>query len=281
MKPRISILVLVTAYLGYYLGLRSLGYHMTALSSWVTLVNLLFGTFLTSSGAAVLNQFVERGFDAMMDRTKNRPIPTGKISSRNALWFGILLSVIGVLYLLITTNLLTSILSLATILLYLFLYTPMKRITTWNTVLGSIPGAIPPLGGWTAATGSLDAPAWVLFGILFCWQIPHFLAIAIIYAQDYSRGGFKMLPSQYPNSNHTIYHILFFTIALIGTSAGLFILKMAGIIYAVGAGLLGLMFLIYAFNLLGEQNNRNARKLMFASIIYLPILLLLIIIGQF
>lgn len=279
MKPRISALVLITSYLGFYLGLRSQGQLMLDAASWIRLAHLLLGSFLAASGAAVLNQYIERVPDGKMKRTQNRPLPAGRIRPGDALVFGIFLSTAGILYLVFSINLITGFLSFLTVALYLFLYTPMKRITTWNTIIGSIPGALPPLGGWTAATGSLDAPAWIGFGILFCWQIPHFLAIAIIYSKDYPRGGFKMLPSEYPTSNQTIYHILFFIIALIGTSIGLFILKLGGIIYAVGAGLAGLIFLIYGLNLVGDQTNRNARYLLLASIVYLPVLLILILIS--
>ena len=182
------------------------------------------------------------------------------------------------LYILI--NPLTAWISASTILLYIFVYTPSKRITTWNTIIGSIPGALPPVGGWTAATGSLDAPAWILFGILFCWQMPHFLAIAIIYATDYERGGFKMLPTIYPESRRTSYVILFFTVALLITSLGLYIIKVAGIFYAVSAAVLGTAFFIVALQVIMNSTRKNARRLMLASIIYLPVLLIIILIER-
>jgi protoheme IX farnesyltransferase len=153
-------------------------------------------------------------------------------------------------------------------------------MTTWNTIIGSIPGALPPVGGWVAATVSLAQPAWILFGILFCWQMPHFLAIAIIYAADYEKGGFKMLPTIYPESKRTSYVILFFTVALLITSLGLYILKVAGIFYAVGAALLGVAFLMVALKVIMESNKKNARRLMLASIIYLPLLLIIILIER-
>tara|TARA_B100000401_G_scaffold438211_1_gene385892 strand:- start:3905 stop:4381 length:477 start_codon:yes stop_codon:yes gene_type:complete len=156
----------------------------------------------------------------------------------------------------------------------------MKRFSTLNTLIGSVPGAIPPMGGWTAATGSLSEGSWVLFGILFCWQMPHFMAIAILYAKDYKQGGFKMLPSEYPGSKHTNYHILFFTIALLGTSIGLFALKLVGIFYIVGAAIIGMLFLSVALKVFYNINDNNARQLLYASFIYLPILLLLIILDK-
>jgi protoheme IX farnesyltransferase len=279
-KPRITLLVLVTAYLGYYLGLRSQGDHMVSLESWLILFYLILGTWATSAGAAVLNQVMERRHDAKMARTKNRPLVMGKISPMNALVFGISLSLCGCVFLYYLINPLTAWISVATVFLYILIYTPSKRITTWNTIIGSIPGALPPVGGWVAATGSLAPPAWILFGILFCWQMPHFLAIAIIYAADYEKGGFKMLPSIYPESKRTSYVILFFTIALLITSLGLYILKVGGVVYAVGAALLGVAFFMVALKVIMESNKKNARRLMLASIIYLPILLIIILIER-
>ena len=279
-KPRITMLVLVTAYLGYYLGLRSQGSHMATVESWLILFYLILGTWATSAGAAVLNQVIERRQDAKMTRTKNRPLVIGKIGPMNALIFGAFLSFGGCVVLYYLINPLTALISVATILLYILIYTPSKRISTWNTIIGSIPGALPPVGGWVAATGSLAPPAWILFGILFCWQMPHFLAIAIIYAADYEKGGFKMLPTIYPESKRTSYVILFFTVALLITSLGLYILKVAGIFYAVGAALRGVAFLMVALKVIMESNKKNARRLMLASIIYLPLLLIIILIER-
>ena len=279
-KPRIILLVLVTAYLGYYLGLRSQGIHMASVESWLILFYLILGTWATSAGAAVLNQVIERRHDAKMARTKNRPLVIGKIAPMNALVFGIILSLGGYVFLYYLINSLTAWISAATVLLYILIYTPSKRITTWNTIIGSIPGALPPVGGWVAATGSLAPPAWILFGILFCWQMPHFLAIAIIYAADYEKGGFKMLPSIYPESKRTSYVILFFTVALLITSLGLYILKVGGIVYAIGAALLGVAFFMVALKVIMESNKKNARRLMLASIIYLPLLLIIILIER-
>ncbi len=279
-KPRITLLVLVTAYLGYYLGLRSQGDHMVSVESWLILFYLILGTWATSAGAAVLNQVIERRHDAKMARTKNRPLVIGKISPMNALVFGMVLSLGGYVFLYYLINPLTAWISAATVFLYILIYTPSKRISTWNTIIGSIPGALPPVGGWVAATGSLAPPAWILFGILFCWQMPHFLAIAIIYAADYEKGGFKMLPSIYPESKRTSYVILFFTVALLITSLGLYILKVGGIVYAVGAALLGVAFFMVALKVIMESNKKNARRLMLASIIYLPLLLIIILIER-
>ena len=280
-KPRIILLVLVTAYLGYYLGLRSQDDHMNSIDSWIILFYLLLGTWATSACAAVLNQVIEVSQDSEMIRTKNRPLVKGKISIFQATVFGILLGTFGFFFLFIFINEITAWLSLLTILLYVFIYTPSKRITTWNTIIGSVPGALPPVGGWVASTGSLATPAWILFGILFCWQMPHFLAIAIIYSTDYERGGFKMLPTIYPESRRTSYVIMFFTIALLITSLGLYIVKVAGIFYAVSAAILGTAFFIVSLQVILHSSKKNARKLMFASIIYLPLLLIIILIERF
>ena len=279
-KPRITMLVLVTAYLGYYLALRSQGNHMHNLESWIVLFYLLLGTWATSASSAVLNQVLEQRQDAKMSRTKNRPLVQGTVKLVHALIFGLILSVCGFVLLYKLINPITAWISLSTIMLYIFVYTPSKRITTWNTIIGSIPGALPPVGGWTAATGSLDAPAWILFGILFCWQMPHFLAIAIIYAADYEKGGFKMLPTIYPESRRTSYVILFFTVALLITSLGLYIMKVAGIFYAVSAAVLGTAFFIVALQVIMNSSKKNARRLMLASIIYLPVLLIIILIER-
>ena len=280
LKPRLSLLVLVTAYLGFYLGIRSQGEYVFSCDELYLLFYLLFGIFLSSSGSIVLNQVIEKDHDAKMQRTKNRPIPKGKISPLVATIYGFSLIISGIVLLLFETNAITALLSFLTVISYLLIYTPMKRFSTLNTLIGSVPGAIPPMGGWTAATGSLSEGSWVLFGILFCWQMPHFMAIAILYAKDYEQGGFKMLPSEYPGSKHTNYHILFFTIALLGTSIGLFALKLVGIFYIVGAAIIGMLFLSVALKVFYNINDNNARQLLYASFIYLPILLLLIIIDK-
>tara|TARA_B100000029_G_scaffold489748_1_gene547815 strand:+ start:970 stop:1833 length:864 start_codon:yes stop_codon:yes gene_type:complete len=274
-KPRISLLVLLTGYLGYYLGLRYEGLY----NDYQILFFLLFGMFFSASGCAVLNQYLEKDFDAQMSRTKNRPIPSGRISPINALIFGAILSVFGVFFIYMTVNPLTAIICLLTVFLYLFVYTPSKRFSTLNTLIGSIPGALPVLGGWTAATNSLNSVSWILFSILFCWQIPHFLAIAIIYAKDYKKGGFKMLPSEYPNSRHTQYHVLFFSIAMVGTSLGLYFKNILDLGYLLGISIVGALFLVVVLQFLFKSSNRNAKKLMRATLFYFPLMFILIILD--
>ena len=267
-KINISLLVIVTCYIGYYLGLRTVGLKMVELQSIITFSFLISGTFFSSSGAGVLNQFIERKYDALMNRTKNRPIPSKKVSPQSALILGILFSILGPSILYIFVNSLTAIISLSTILIYLFIYTPSKRYTSFNTIIGSIPGALPPLGGWAAATGSLSLEAWMLFGILFCWQIPHFLSLAIIYKEDYKLGGFKMLPSISKNINVTSFQIIFFTMALIYSSSGIYVLNLTSLVYVVGAIILGVIFLLYSTTILFDSSEKSVKKIFIFSIIY-------------
>ena len=274
-KPRISLLVLLTGYLGYYLGSRSINNP----TNYENLIYLLIGMFLSSSGCAALNQYLEKDFDSQMKRTMGRPIPSGKISPISALLFGSILCVFGVFFIYQTINQLTAWICLLTTFLYLFIYTPSKRFSTLNTLIGSVPGALPVLGGWTAATNQLDEISWILFSILFCWQIPHFLAIAIIYAKDYKEGGFKMLPSEYPNSRRTQYHVLFFSIAMIGTSLGLYFKQILGQGYLFGISIISLFFLVIVLRFLRDSSHKNAKKLMVASIFYFPLMFFLIMLD--
>jgi len=281
LKLRISLLVIITSYLGYYLGLRSIHKNMMSIDSWIILLFLLIGVFFTSSGASILNQFIEIDSDAKMNRTKSRPLPKRKISPYNAMYLGLIASLLGSFILFYFVNSSTSILAMSTILIYVFIYTPIKRISVYNTFIGSIPGALPIVGGWVAATNNFDTPAWILFGILFCWQIPHFLSIAIIYSNDYARGGMKMYPTVYPESKKTSYLILFFTIALIVTTIGLYIIKLAGMYYAIGSAMIGIIFLFFSLLTMIDNTKNNARKLMIASILYLPALLVIIILDKY
>ncbi len=276
-KIRITLLVLVTSYLGYYLGLRYIGLQMIELESIMTFFHLFVGVFLTSSASSILNQYIEVKLDAKMLRTKFRPLPTKKINKKIALYSGLFLAVVGVLYLLVLVNLITSIISFLTIFSYVCIYTPSKTRSKWNTIIGSFPGALPPVGGWTAATGEINLPALILFSILFCWQIPHFLSLAIIYKDDYSRAGFQMLPSISKDLDSTLFQIVFFIMALIGSSVGIYFLNLTSFVYMLGAVLLGIVFLIYSANILFEQSNQRIKKLFIFSIIYLPLLMLLII----
>ena len=280
-KFNISILVMVTSYIGYYLGLRSRDLFMIEYESWYTLFLLLIGTFLSSSGAGVMNQYMERNYDSKMERTKTRPIPNNDISSRNALFIGLFLCFVGPFFLYYFINFLTCLISFSTIFIYLFIYTPSKRYTSLNTIIGSIPGALPPVGGWAAATGNISSESLMLFSVLFCWQIPHFLSLAIIYKDDYSRGGFKMLPSITKNVNYVTFQILFFTMALLYTSIGIYSMGITSYVYAIGALVLGIIFLFYSSSILFDYSPRKIRKIFIFSIIYLPILLIMILIDSY
>ena len=280
-KFNISILVLVTTYIGYYLGLRSQNLFMIEYESWNTLFLLLIGTFISSSGAGVMNQYIERNYDLMMDRTKYRPIPNNDIPHKKALLIGLSLCFIGPFFLYYFINLLTAIISCSTIFIYLFIYTPSKRYTSLNTIIGSVPGALPPVGGWAAATGSISSESLMLFGVLFCWQIPHFLSLAIIYKEDYSKGGFKMLPSITKNINYVTFQILFFTMALLYTSIGIYSLEITSYIYAIGALVLGIIFLFYSSSILFDYSSEKIKKIFIFSIIYLPVLLIMIVIDSY
>jgi len=276
-KPRIGLLVIITAYLGYYLGLRSGESHMLHSQEWITLIHLLLGMFLSCSGACAFNQIFERDIDSKMDRTKKRPLPLGKIKVANAYIFAICLFLFSTGYLYYFVNKGTSILSCITYLTYLFVYTPLKKRTTLNTLIGSIPGALPPIGGWMAATGSINSLSWILFAVLTCWQIPHFLSIAIIYSEDYKKGGLKMLPSVYPDRKITNIYIIFFTIALTCVSMGLLFIKGYGFIFASGSLLIGIIFIYFSTQLILSSSIKNAKRVFYYSIAYLPILIFLII----
>ena len=279
-KPRICMLVLVTAYLGYYMGLRHIGSYMLSSSEWITFFYLIIGTLLSSAGACALNQAIEYQSDAKMDRTSARPIPMGKISPLNGYIFGIVLSLLGVILLYIMISSLVAFLSFLTIFTYIFIYTPMKKVTYLNTLIGAIPGALPPIGGWFAATSETSSIVTALFGIMFCWQIPHFLSLAYMYSQDYKKGGFIMLPSLYSNQVQTRVHIVFFTLCLIFITFSLYYNKAVGNIYLLGNIFLSLLFIYYVSKFTLSANQKTAKGLFFASILYLPVLLVLVIINS-
>ena len=279
-KMNITILVVITSYLGYYLGLRYMDFIMVEYESWIIFLYLISGTFISSSGACILNQYFEVEFDKRMNRTKLRPLPTGSIKLKNALTLGLFFSFLGP-FILYKINFLTSLMSVLTILIYIVIYTPLKRYSSFNTIVGAIPGALPPLGGWVAATNQINVEGLLLFGILFCWQIPHFLSLAIIYKEDYKLGGFKMLPGIAKNSNTVNFQIIFFTMALIYSSIGIYILNLTSFIYVLGAVLLGLIFLIYSSIIIFDYSSKAVKNIFIFSIIYLPSLLLLILIDSF
>ena len=271
-KPRILSLVLVTTALGYFLGGQGI-------ASWEKLFILLGGVALVCGGSAALNHYLEREVDSKMDRTKNRPIPQGLIAAHNALSFGILLILTGVFILWGEINLLTAFLSLLTAFLYVLVYTPMKRISWINTSIGAIHGALPPMGGWAAATGELNLGAWILFLILYTWQHPHFYSIAWMYREDYRQAGFKMLPVVHPNGRSTFAQINFFAVLLIVVSLWPCFIGIAGRFYFWGALLAGIILLAQGLLLTASRSHADAHKLLRASVIYLPVLFLLIVLD--
>lgn len=262
-KPRITLLILLTALLGYVLAGGVFG---------IAAVGLLAGTALVSSGSSGLNQILERQSDARMRRTENRPLPAGRLRPADAILWSVLLSAGGLLILALAVNLLTAALAALTLVSYAFIYTPLKRISSLATVVGAIPGALPPLGGWAAATGNLTAPAFILFAIVFLWQMPHFLAIACLYRDDYRRGGMPMLPVVDEGGRFTALQVLVYGAALLPVSLLPAALGMAGGLYLAGAFLLGLGLNVAGLRFARCRNQTTARGLLLASVVYLPLL---------
>ena len=271
-KPRITILILISTALGYYLA-------ESAMINYLNFFYTILGTAILSGGAGTINHCIERDLDMLMDRTKSRPIPAGLISINTALNFGLSQSIIGFAILWVFVNQLTAILGLATILLYLFVYTPLKKITWLNTTIGAIPGAMPALGGWAASANELSPNAWILFAILFLWQHPHFYAIAIMCKDDYERAGFKMLPVIEKENHRTNRQIIWHAFLLIPVSLYFIVTGALGIFYFWGALLLGIVYLISSIPLLKESSIKNAKLLLRTSVAYLPLLLIIILID--
>jgi protoheme IX farnesyltransferase len=272
-KVRITALVLVTTAAGFLLASR--GEFQLGL-----LVVCLLGTALAASGAAALNQVIERRPDALMRRTASRPVAAGRIGPGSGLAFGVILGAAGIATLAVAVNLLTGALGFATIVLYIGAYTPLKRRTALNTLVGAVPGAIPPVMGWTAVTGSVDAGACALFGILYLWQLPHFLAIAWMYREDYARAGFPMLPVIDPGGESTARQVALATLALVPVSLVPTLLGLAGAVYFFGALALGTAFAAFALALAVGRRRGAARRLLLASVTYLPILLALLVLDR-
>jgi protoheme IX farnesyltransferase len=266
-KPGVTSLILFSTLVGFYLAspqaLPDLDYMLLA--------HVLIGTALVAGGTAALNQFWERDADARMWRTRSRPLPMGRIAPRRALLFGAALALAGVLHLWWYINLLSALLAALTLASYLFLYTPLKMRTPHCTLIGSFPGAIPPLIGWAAVRGSLSMEAWVLYAILFLWQFPHFLAIAWLYRDDYERAGIAMLPVVEPDGRSTARQILIYCAALLPVSVLPTFLGVTGWIYLAGTLLLGAGFFYFAVLSAMEKTKRGARRLLQASVIYLPL----------
>jgi len=264
-KPRITWLILMSTGVGYFFGAKS-GWHFLAL------LHTIIGTGLIASGTAALNQWYEREADAKMKRTQARPLPAGRVTANKALVFAILISVAGFVELFFGVNALTALLGLFTLLSYLFIYTPLKQRSPHSTTIGAIPGAMPPLIGYAAASGTLTWEAWVLFAILFLWQFPHFYAIAWMYREDYERAGIRMLPVVEPDGESTARRILLYSLALIPISLAPKFLSMTGNLYLIGALALGLFFVYAGWRVSMDRTRQRARAVLLASVVYLPVL---------
>jgi heme o synthase len=268
-KPEVNLLILMTTSAGYYLGSRG----PLRVSG---LVNTLAGTLLVASGTATLNQWMERVWDGRMRRTASRPLPSGRLSAREALLFGVLLSLAGGLYLAIAVNRLSALLAISTLLSYLLIYTPLKRKTPLCTLLGAFPGAMPTLIGWAGAAASIERQAWFLFAILFLWQFPHFLAIALMYRDDYARAGYRMLPSFDQDSRFTRAEIFGFTVILVITTM-LPLTGRGGPVYLTAMALAGSFMLYHVVRLTKSTSTLLASRVLHASVLYLPVVLGLMI----
>ena len=272
-KARLTFLVLLTTLVGFYIGATG------PVNYWLMLHTVL-GTALVAAGASALNQLWERKHDARMRRTQDRPLPSGRLQPQTVLLVGCATGLAGLAYLAIAVNLLTSAIGAASLLTYVLVYTPLKRVTWLNTAVGAIPGGLPPLMGWTAARGQLSPNGWALFAILALWQLPHFMAIAWIYREDYARAGFKMLPVLDPDGHRTGCQAVTHTLALVPVSLFPSMVGLTGPIYFAGALLLGLIFIWSAVQFSRQLTLSRARQLFYVSILYLPLLLALMVLDK-
>lgn len=272
-KARLTLLVVLTTLVGFYLGSAS------PVNYWLML-HAVLGTAMVASGAAALNQLLEREHDAKMRRTKNRPLPSGRLQPTTVMVFGGVCACAGLLYLALAVNKTTSVIGAISLLSYLFIYTPLKRMTWLNTAIGAVPGGLPPLMGWTAARGELSREGWALFAILAFWQLPHFLAIAWMYREEYEKAGFKMLPGIDPQGHRTGRQAVSHTLGLLPVSLCPFLFHITGQIYLCGALVLGLAFLWYAVQFARHMTIPRARQLFFVSILYLPLLLVMMVLDK-
>jgi protoheme IX farnesyltransferase len=269
-KPDVSFLVLMTTAAGFYMGARGP-------IAWLHMIHVVFGTMLIAGGTAALNHYIERDSDGSMRRTASRPLPSGLLQPREALLFGVALSLAGALDLYFAAGMLAAGLGVATCLSYLLAYTPLKKRTVWATFVGAFPGAIPPMIGWVAATGSLDRGAWLLFAILFLWQFPHFHAIAWMYREDYARAGILMLPVVDREGTRTFRQIILYAAGLVGVSLLPVLLGLAGIVYFFGALVTCTALVQVCLWAASNKTNTRAKWLMHATVMHIPLLLGLMI----
>jgi len=272
-KMRLTTLVLLTTLVGFYLGTRGP-------VSYGLMCSTLLGTALLAAGASALNQLLELEHDAKMRRTQDRPLPSGRLTPEAGLIIGGICAGAGLIWLALTVNLLTALLGAVTLASYVFVYTPLKRVTSLNTAIGAIPGALPPLMGWTAARGEISAEGWSLFAILCFWQLPHFLAIAWMYRDEYAKAGFVMLPAIDPTGERTGRQAFCHTLGLLPVSLSPFLFKLVGPVYLCGALMLGIGFMWFAFQFARQRTMGRARALFYASIFYLPLLLGLMVFDK-
>jgi heme o synthase len=271
-KPEVNFLIVITTFAGFYLGCPSADFP------FLRSMNAVLGTLLVASGTGTLNQYIERRFDAQMRRTSRRPLAAGRLNPSAVLWFGIALSVLGTVYLAGTVNLLASLLALGTLFSYLFFYTPLKRKSPLCTLVGAVPGAMPPLIGWAAASGQLNFGAWILYSVLFLWQFPHFMSIAWMYREDYARAGYLVLPhDERARSRLVNWQTLFPLLLLLPVSFLPAAIGKASAAYHIGAVFLFVGFLYYGIQFVLRKSNSSARSLLSASIISLPLLFALMI----
>jgi protoheme IX farnesyltransferase len=268
-KSRIVMMVLITTASGYFFAAPRV--------DWMLLVNALLGTALVAAGTNALNQYIERDYDAKMRRTRLRPLPDGRIAPRAALGFSVAISILGTIYLGLAVNWLTAALGAFTLISYIFIYTPLKRVSPICTLIGAIPGAIPPLMGWTAATGVLGTGGWIIFAILFFWQLPHFMAISWMYRDDYARGGFAMLSVRDDDGRTTARHAVFYSFALLTVSVLPPLFGLSTFVYLGGAVLAGAALTYASFAFLAARTPVRARRLFMASNIYLIVMMALLV----
>jgi heme o synthase len=272
-KPRIVFMVLVTTFVGFYVGSEKI-------PDYLRLLQTLLGTALAAGGTLALNQFFERDTDAMMERTRHRPLPDGRVQPLEAFWFGAASTTAGLIYLALAVNIVSAWVTALVTFSYLFFYTPLKRRSSLCMLVGAVPGALPPVIGWVAARGSLQIDAWVLFAIMFLWQVPHTLAIARLYRDDFAKAGIQFLPVIEPDGASTNRQVISHSAALLAVSLLPTLLGFAGAIYFVAAFVLGIGFLTSGIGLAMESTTHGARRLLFASLIYLPVLLLMMALDR-
>ena len=265
-KPRVVVMVLVTTLVGYYVGLAGS-------ADYIRMTHLLIGTLLAAAGTLALNQYRERDLDARMARTRTRPLPAGRLHALEALLFGVALTLLGTTYLAALVSPLVALITMATTALYLFAYTPLKPRTALCTLVGAVPGALPPVAGWAAARGDVTLGAWVLFGILYLWQLPHTLSLARLYCEDYARAGIRVLPLMDPPGASTERQIVLTCLALVSVSLLPAVIGWTGPIYLLGALGLGLAFTGVGVEYAVAPSTRTARKVLLGSLLYLPLLL--------